>query len=72
MSAELDDTMVYMATAPCGCAMGIECETSGTESAKTIAGWLKTGKIIDRVRLGDAKAAIVWDCPHDPPWGRSS
>jgi hypothetical protein len=65
-----DDSIVYVATAPCGCVHGIDCE-NGTSTARQVAEWITRGSTVDRQRLGDAKAAIVMTCPHDPKWGRA-
>jgi hypothetical protein len=66
-----DNSMVYVATAPCGCVYGIDCE-SGAETARNVAEWIARGSAVDRRRLGDAKAQITIHCPHTPRWGRAT
>lgn len=64
-----DDSRVYVATAPCGCVHGIDC-ANDKETARQVAKWIGRGSVVDRVRLADAKAAMTFDCPHEPKWGR--
>lgn len=67
-TAARDDTMAYVATAPCGCIHGIDTENS-RETTKQVADWIKRGSTVDRRLLSEIQ--MVWDCPHDPQWGRT-
>lgn len=67
MSAE---DMVYVATAPCGCVHGVDCE-NGSATARNVADWIHEGSTVDRRPFVEAKAALMLRCPHVPMWGRS-
>jgi hypothetical protein len=65
-----DDTLVYLAVAPCGCACAVTTE-DGPDAHRSVGEWLHEGKTIERVPLAEAKQRIGHGrCPHEPPWGR--
>lgn len=62
--------LAYLATAPCGCAHGIDTGDN-QETYAQVAEWLRRGSTVRRIPLSEAMALLVQDCSHNPRWGRN-
>lgn len=67
-----DSTPAYIAIAPCGCchAVTVDEPQYAKDVAKDIADWVKRGSHVEHTTVDKARELIVFDCPHDPKWGR--
>jgi hypothetical protein len=71
----MSDNGAYIAIQRCGCITAIHltgyCPESDT--AKSVAGWIKDGLTVEHTTLAEAQARplfLVAECPHDPiGWG---
>jgi hypothetical protein len=60
------ERMAYIGTGPCGCvtfAMVIGVDTAAQE-AKELAQVVRTGRVIDRVTVDEARTRLTFDCAH--------